>query len=276
MPQKKNQKMFARSTVTLAISVCLATGAAMPHSTHAAEPKPANALDDSRITEQMLYVDDPEKWSRPATVLPPVFPPDQLEAKATGYVDIEVAVGKSGRAEAVRIVESVPPNKAFENAVNDVVTKWRFRPRIDVRCMPQPNTTRTRIWFDIRDGAPVISVSGRVSGYAVEEKKTADSPDKAPAKTPAMLNRNELGLRYPERMRRANVQAYVYTVMTVSAKTGTVADVAIADVQLIGYSTGAEAVFGETARSAMAKAKFEPRETADYRACMPVYFQFSN
>ena len=111
------------------------------------------ALDaSSDVTEEMLFADDPKSWLRPKAIVPPEFPAEQLKAKATGYVDIDVSIDKAGKVTSARIVKSNPENKAFEMAVSETIKYWLFRQRADVNCEPIARTSNVRVWFDIRDG----------------------------------------------------------------------------------------------------------------------------
>ncbi len=58
----------------------------------------------------------------------PRYPPVLLDARITGEVTVECVVDTLGRVErgSTRIVRST--HRLFEEAANDAVTTWRFKP----------------------------------------------------------------------------------------------------------------------------------------------------
>ncbi|MEP7156093.1 MAG: TonB family protein [Betaproteobacteria bacterium] len=228
------------------------------------------------ITEEMLFADDPKDWSRPKAVVAPDFPLAQLEAKATGYVDVKVKVDKTGGVTSARIVKSNPENKAFEGAVNETVKMWRFHQRLNRECEPEDATTNVRVWFELRDGKGVVSISGIASDAA------APAPAGAGGKSlrASLTNRQSVfsQIRYPVSMRSARIQANVLAVMKVNSVSGDVTDVKVTWIETFPHTTTANRHFTDEISKRLILGKFAPRleaKSPTYNVCVPVQFRFS-
>ncbi|SDZ77910.1 outer membrane transport energization protein TonB [Desulfuromusa kysingii] len=57
----------------------------------------------------------------------PIYPYRAKRMNITGYVKIQFDVGRDGHVGTMKILESVPPG-VFDDAVLQVVQKWRFQP----------------------------------------------------------------------------------------------------------------------------------------------------
>ena len=89
----------------------------------------------------------------------PSYPKDALAKGLTGRVEIVGTVQGDGRIKNPRIT-SIPPSTEFEMAVMDVLTHWRFQPRVETpACGFVPSDARLTLWFDIENGKPKVSHS---------------------------------------------------------------------------------------------------------------------
>ena len=224
--------------------------------------------------EEMLFTDDPKDWSRPRIVLPPSYPLNELRANMAASVDIEVQIDELGKVIGTRVLKSVPENKAFEAAVSEVITHWRFYTKMNAECMPIPHTTNQRIWFEVRDGKGVISVSGSSSSST-----TATNSSPTTARQIVMLNRSEVlrSVRYPMQARRDEVQADLFAVMSIDAATGEVKSVDITWLTLDGKaSIGTKQHFRDAVTEALMNGKFAHFEGGPYKVCAPMSFRYDN
>ncbi|MEO8384872.1 MAG: energy transducer TonB [Betaproteobacteria bacterium] len=220
------------------------------------------------ITEEMLFADDPNGWARPKVVVPPDFPVDQLTANASGHVDAEFGFDQKGSVKQVRIVKSEPQNPAFERAVLDVAKLWLFSAVLNKDCVPVDSTGNVRIWFEIRDGKGVVSVSGNV-------RPASAANDSLPRKMEWANRAVILGaVRYPNSARRDGVQADLLVAVRVEAASGNATDSVVTWMEV---SSGATATVAESFKTAVLKslrfAKFKPKDGNNYRVCIPYSFR---
>ena len=243
--------------------LCLA-GSGSFHASAASLIQPSGA-----ITEEMLFSDDPKDWAQPDRVVPPEYPPEQFGDNVTGYVDVEVSIDASGKVNDSRIVKSSPENKAFEAAVSQTIRMWSFHRRISSKCEPIAAIGNVRVWFEIRDGRGVISVSGKASDLT--------TPDTKAPKRAVFINEKEVkgGMRFPKRAYADHAEADVFAVMSVDAATGDVRKVEISSIQIHGNSTGAAERFSEVVTSRLMLGKLAPRAGSAYKVCVPVSFRFT-
>lgn len=219
------------------------------------------------VTEEMLFADDPKDWAKPKVVVPPEFPIDQLAANARGYVDVEVELNQNGSVKAARIVKSEPQNTGFEKAVLEVVKLWLFHAALNNGCVPRESTGNARIWFEVRDGKGVVSVSGKM--------EAATPVGDLPRKMEWESRLEQLAtVRYPVTALRDRVEADLFAAVRVDAPTGAAI---VTVVTWIETSRNATATVAESFKSAAVKslklAKFKPREGKDYSVCVPFKFR---
>lgn len=89
-------------------------------------------------------------------LLAPAFPKEALARGESATVTVAGNVQTDGRLEDV-LIETVPPNAAFESAVRQVVPLWRLQPRIvSPGCGAAETAGRVTIWFEIEDGKPKV------------------------------------------------------------------------------------------------------------------------
>lgn len=159
------------------------------------------------------------RWAEPKIVVAPEYPRAELAAGRSGVVDLVAHVSMAGRIASIHQMTSEPPNRAFEKAVDAVVKYWIFSPQTDCECMPVGSDVKLRVWFEIRDGAPVISVSSPARNR--ERQATG----------PTLKNRDALSGRlrnsYPRDARRAGEGGDVYAAVHVNPESGQVQRVEI-------------------------------------------------
>lgn len=211
------------------------------------------------------FTDDPANWATPTTVLPPTYPQAALEKKLTATVDVMLSIKDTGLMDSVIAMHSEPKDAAFESAVQDALRYWRFAQSFDASCSPIATQSRLKVWFDIKEGQPSISVTHTPAPVA---------PGSVAIK---LNNRDEVRSLFLEGTRRLarngiDVSAEIHSKLTVEPQTGTTGSAEV--VKLIGppqlfqrpagLASTAErqpstvAVVVAAARAALMKARFEP------------------
>ena len=220
-------------------------------------------------TSTAYFADDPAKWASPETVLPPVYPKAALEKGVKATVDVVVNIKDTGRLESIAEIQSEPKDAAFEAAVQEVLRHWRFAQSYDASCRPVAAQSRLRVWFDIKDGQPSISVTHVPAPVA---------PGTLAIK---VINRDELrgALRGAlVRILRSGPQpgAEVYAKLIVEPQTGVTKSVEIVTMagspQLFQKPAGLASTtsrepslvvqYGVATKAALQKARFEPGAAA--------------
>lgn len=234
----------------------------------AAPPKAAAKIAALPVTEEMLFVDDPAKWATPKVILPPEYPAAQLAAMAEGHVDVEVKLDKFGMVQSIVSVKSTPANPEFESAVRAVVQKWwAFHETLSPECEPLEATGNVRVWFAIREGKGVVSVSGEATEVTKEFSRKR--------RKAKVLNLEEVvrAVRYPIAARKDGIEGNVYAYVQVEAKTGVPIAVQIASVVANG---GKGQYFVNPVRASLSMTRFEPTDGPNYRVCRPYSFRLTN
>lgn len=183
--------------------------------------EPARAQDPARAAtnssppaaEQPLYSSsDTVRWATPREVVPPVFPKALLERGETGVVDLVLELRETGKVE--RILEaSAPGGQAeFEAVVRAVIQEWRFNMPLAPDCKPYATVSKLRVWFEIKEGKPSISVSHR-------EQPKSPSFKRVDVRNVRAVSAR-LASNYPRDAREDIVIADVFARMTVDPVTG--------------------------------------------------------
>jgi TonB family protein len=220
-------------------------------------------------TEQMLFADDPALWARPKKVVPPDYPAEALANRVTGYVDADVSLSAEGKVASISSLKSNPPNQAFEASVMNALPKWRFQPTLSDECKPKESSGNVRIWFEIKEGKASISVSNNY---------TADASSVLGKRRSAFTNMSSVMRRaaktFPIAARKGGIEAEIYNVLQIDAKTGNVRNVTA-----VHISTSADEAlrneFVYASSRALFTATFQPQSSpaADtYLVCMPVSY----
>ena len=210
---------------------------------------------------------DPESWLRPKVVVAPEYPPEAIEKKLYGYVDVDLIVTDEGFAGEIRSVTSTPKNEAFEEAVRKVISLWTFHAPMS-NCRPYETVGNVRVWFEMKGDAGTVSVSNRTPLPATAAA-VAGPKSKLVSTNLAAVRQM---VRYPVRARRAGANGQVVIKFTVDPATGEVAskEIAVAKSRPAGY----EDDFAAVAMAVVTKLKLEPMPDRDKPvvACYPFKF----
>jgi TonB family protein len=218
--------------------------------------------------EAMLFADDPKAWSTPRVVLPPDYPQAMLAKGVTGYVDIETHLSEDGVVDRIVSINSEPKSLAFEEAVKDAITHWRFDMPIGPGCKPVDTTVVTRVWFEIKDGKESVSVS-RAPMQAL------------PQALPSPRFRNyhdvvkQLQGSYPQAARKARQEGRAFVVLTVDGDTGKTDSV---DVAHVAASRDYMSMFGRAAQKGFGVAEVDvgsEHKGRKLKVCKMVTFRLS-
>lgn len=157
----------------------------------------------------------PEKqpdWLTPKLVKAPDYPAAMLERKQASEVDAVLRITKDGKLKEMLSVRSTPKAEEAEAAVRGILGQWTFRPALASDCMPTETEGVVRVWFDLDNGRPVVSVA-----------KPKDMPwiPVAPAR---VLNRDEflqaVQHSIPRNSRESMIGAKVIVAIEVNGDTG--------------------------------------------------------
>lgn len=235
-------------------------------------PQWSHAIDvtvPTRVTEVMLYADDPKEWLSIKLVVSPTYPPAHLAAGKTGHVDVQLRLDEFGKVVEVKKVEATPMDAAFEMAAREVLKFWLFKPPVSEQCVPIASDGNVRLWFEIRDGKPAISVSSLPDPTAKPREQAAWRP---------MINYRQMAasVRYPYAARRLDAQGDLFSIMTVDAGTGEVMDAEVSHA-VVSHGNAKQHFRDEIVRALM-RGRFEPRpaETGKrFKACIEFKFRLS-
>ena len=157
------------------------------------------AAADATAPTDVSYVEDPKRWGSPKAVVRPDYPPDLLAARVTGYVDVEGIVGPDGTLDKVSYSPGDPGANAFIKELQSVVPYWSFHTSYGADCLPSDERVTVRVWFEIADGQPKISISRRTFAQRPDPKQMKPLDDPLPRP------------RFPYRALRDVVAATVYS-----------------------------------------------------------------
>ena len=73
----------------------------------------------------------------------PKYPPVAERLRTNGLVEAEALIGVDGLVEEIRITKIEGGNVGFENATEEAINKWRYKPATK-------NGVRVRTWILIR------------------------------------------------------------------------------------------------------------------------------
>jgi len=151
-------------------------------------------------------------WGEPSRIVPPEYPADALAQRRTGSVDLIGWIDALGQYRDVAYEAGTPDSAAFVQSLRQVAGFWRFHPLLGNDCMPRNDRVVTRVWFEVVEGKPKVSVS---------------SPTLPKRTTPRMDPVERVEPRYPDAMRRSRGDgAVVFTRQDIEPD-GTVSNVAM-------------------------------------------------
>lgn len=185
-----------------------------------------------------------EGAARVVMFVPPDYPPAALRENVEATVDVVGTVRPDGRLEVARMEASVE-RAEFRKAIEEVAKFWLFRPSYDRQCRPREVEGRLRIWFEIKEGKPAISISvPRVDRAAVEARSPIERG------TIKVVHRVEP--RFPREAQNRGMTGAVEALMRV-APSGVVEEVVIVP--------GVHAkVFGPAVAEALSQWRYAPRD----------------
>jgi len=67
---------------------------------------------------------------RPVYMSPPIFPTKAMEHRISGYVDLTFTLQPDGSVADPKVVDEVPANMGFAEAMLRVFPRWKFSPKI--------------------------------------------------------------------------------------------------------------------------------------------------
>jgi outer membrane biosynthesis protein TonB len=146
---------------------------------------------------------DPALWGRATRIVEPEFPARALAEGRTGYIDVRGRVSPLGILQDIEYSPDNPQSGVFIDPVRRAIRDWEFQPPVGRDCQPSEERVTNRIWFEIAEGKPKVSVS------LVRSPAPGD---------PAMLQPvHREDPIYPSSMRRSNTEAVVFTRVRVNA-----------------------------------------------------------
>jgi TonB family protein len=177
--------------------------------------------------------------AQPVVIVAPTYPAAAARDRVEGTVDVHGLVLSDGNFDLKRVEGERDDLKA---AVKDVIELWRFVPGYGEDCSPRPVEAQLRVWFEMKDGKPSISISRPV--------KTPEPPrlDEA-AGTLKAVKRSDPA--YPPAAIRANKQGKVEALLLVGEEGD------VKRVEIVPSTT--HQIFSNEVAKALSKWKFEPR-----------------
>lgn len=158
--------------------------------------------DKSQVTP--FHVDDPSRWGQPSRVVEPAYPKDALAAGLTGYVDVEGRIGARESMEEAVFKPDSPQSEPFVATLKEVLPLWKFNAPLANDCLPSDERVTTRVWFELKDGQPRISVSRR----ATSRRKDPEQHQPIRKVMPAYPRSMQLdGLEGPSAFERESIAA---------------------------------------------------------------------
>ena len=231
------------------------------------------------------FANDPVKWASPEVVLPPTYPQVALANRVQAVVDATLSLTARGRLGSILAINSEPKDASFETAVAAVLKHWQFAQSLDDTCRPIAAESRVKVWFEIKDNQPSISVThmppARAPGAAgIKASNRAELVELLKAQTPRDGRMDGLG-------------ADVYARLAVDPYTGATRSVDI--VTIVGHprifekAAGASLStnrpptlaiqYGIAARTALLQARFDAAKAESESAisvCFQIRFTFSD
>jgi hypothetical protein len=166
----------------------------------------------SAQTAPAANTDKQPDWLTPKLVKAPDYPAAMLERKQASEVDAVIRITKDGKLKEVLSVRSTPKAEEAEAALRGILGQWTFRPALAADCTPQETDGVVRVWFDLDNGRPAVSVA-----------KPKGMPW-VPAPPASVLNREELqqaiAQSIPRNARDSMIGAKVIVAIEVNGDTG--------------------------------------------------------
>lgn len=136
----------------------------------------------------------------PHVIVAPEYPKEAAAQGRTATVDVIGRITEGGMMEQPTY-RSSSDDPAFEREVASVVTMWLFRAAITDECKPKAGEAQVRVWFEIGEQGPKVSISVPRRGRGLE---TGEMPRKAPEGSPIVKSKEKIV--YPRKAIQANIQ----------------------------------------------------------------------
>ena len=150
---------------------------------------------------EVFHAGDPAQWGRVKRLVPPEFPKAALDQGRSGYVDVRGRVSPIGFLEEIEYSPEDAGSGVFIDPIRKVIAHWELEPPLGRDCQPSEERIVNRVWFDVKDGKPSVSVS------LVRPQAGVPPPTLRP------LQREDPV--YPNSLRRSGDQAVVYARLVV-------------------------------------------------------------
>jgi outer membrane biosynthesis protein TonB len=203
-----------------------------------------------------IFVDKAHPVGSLTRVVEPAYPKALLSAGKGGHVDITGTVSPLGDLENVRYTPDSPASQAFVEPLREVVPYWKFRSNVDDECRPVAQAVTTRMFFEVVEGKPKVSVT-----HAKGEKAR-----------PELRASKRVQPEFPRRAAERQHEAMVY------AATEITPDGKVASVQAWSYPTHNSAtLFKDATRTALMQWEFPPASAErKRRLCYDLDFKLTN
>lgn len=146
-----------------------------------------------------------ERFGQPGRIVAPEYPPQALQERRGGVVEVSGRVSPIGVLEDAKVSAVPPTDEAFAKAVREVLEYWLFYVPTGSDCQPDRRPVLNRVEFSAEDGKPHIGVVRLAS-------PRADTP------TDKYKPLRRIEPRYPDRAVREGVESTVYARIDVDAE----------------------------------------------------------
>ena len=118
-----------------------------------------------------IYIDKARPVASLSRVVEPAYPKALLAAGKGGHVDITGTVSPVGELENATYTPDSPASQAFVEPLREVVPFWKFDSETDDKCRPVTKEVTTRMFFEVVDGKPKVSVTQAIAQKAKPEMR---------------------------------------------------------------------------------------------------------
>ena len=133
-----------------------------------------------------LHAGDPSRWGRVLRWIEPEFPRRAFEERRSGYVEVRGRVGTLGVLEDIEYSAEDAHSGVFIDPIRRVIAAWEFEAPLGRDCQPSEQTVANRVWFEARDGKPVVRVvpvaGPHVAPSVLLAPRTREEPVMPPAR----------------------------------------------------------------------------------------------
>lgn len=211
-------------------------------------------VEPAAASAELFHAEPTKPWGTPRRVLPPEYPKEALEKRHTGHVDIEGVVTFARTFTVLSYTPDSEASRVFIEPLKKVIGHWTYYGRVGNDCRPIEEKTVTRVWFELDGDRPKISVSSPTTDKQTEPRLLQPVRRVEP--------------RYPESMRRKNLQANVYTRMMVNGAGDVI------EVSAHSYPEGNDRrPFVRETEAALKEWKYPPSDRETRTVCMDAVYR---